>query len=302
MAQAGHPSRLSAIASELRGDADASAWPNLFIVGAVKCGTTSLHSYLAQHPRIYMSPVKEPYFFSAPPPGHPTFDEASYLSLFRDASTEWLRGESSPLYLWDATTPQRIREVAPKSKIIIMLRDPTERAYSHYLMDVEQGSQTLSFLEAIRRELDRPFHLYVELGRYRDQVERYLSLFSEDVMVIFFESFFDDVEKQLKEVFRFLKVEEGYAKSVDLGVHNAYEGELNVLGKVARTAYGADRLRAVSRRLIPGGVRGYVRRSLLRSKRPPMDAEAEALLKQVYREEPEGLRKLLGRDVPWMIT
>jgi hypothetical protein len=249
-----------------------------------------------------MSPVKEPYFFSAPPPGHPLFDEASYLALFRDASTEILRGESSPLYLWDVSTPQRIREISPQSKIMIMLRHPVERAYSHYLMDVEQGHQTLSFQEAMRRELDRPFHLYVELGRYRDQVDRYISLFGDDVMVIFFESFFDDVRGQLKDVFRFLGVEDGHAESIDLRVHNAYEGQLNVLGKVARTAYGADRLRSVSRRLIPEEVRGYVRRSLLMSKRPPMDAEAESMLKQVYREEPEGLRKLLGRDVPWTIT
>jgi Sulfotransferase domain len=297
-----HPSQLSPIElQEGRGSASEAAWPNLFIVGAVKSGTTSLHRYLEQHPQIFMSSVKEPYFFSRPPPGHPVFDESSYLGLFACTSVETLRGESSPLYLWDASTPQRIKRVSPNAKIIIMLRDPVERAYSHYLMDVEQGVQTRSFPQAIQRELDRPFHLYIELGRYCHQVSRYLELF-DDVLVLFSEEFFADARMQVNEVFRFLGVTGEHAHSVDLRAHNAYEGPVSVLGKAAQRAYRGDLIRAVARRLVPGSARAYVRRSFLRQKKRRIDAEAERLLNHVYRHEPNCLRKLLGREVPWKQT
>jgi sulfotransferase family protein len=286
---------------EGRGSTLPAAWPNLFIVGAVKSGTTSLHRYLEQHPQIYMSSVKEPYFFSVTPPGHQVFDESSYLALFADASVETIRGESSPLYLWDASTPQRIRRVSPNAKIVIMLRDPVERAFSHYLMDVEQGGQTRSFLEAIQLELDRPFHLYVELGRYCHQVSRYLELF-DDVLVLFSEEFFADARVQVNEVFRFLGVAGEHAHSVDLSVHNAYEGTVNVLGKAAQQVYRGDVIRAVARRLVPGSARAYVWRSFLRQKKPGIDAEAERLLNHTYRHETNCLRKLLGREVPWKQT
>ena len=90
-------------------------WPNLFVVGAAKAGTTSLWRYLDQHPAIYMSPVKEPHYFSSFTPGlFPAVkDEGEYLELFRDAGDAPLRGEASASYLWDVEDPRRHpREVA----------------------------------------------------------------------------------------------------------------------------------------------------------------------------------------------
>jgi hypothetical protein len=249
-----------------------------------------------------MSSVKEPCFFSRTPPGHQVFDESSYLGLFSGASGETIRGESSPLYLWDASTPQRIRSVSPNAKIIIMLRHPVERAYSHYLMDVEQGGQTGSFLEAVQRELDRPFHLYVELGRYCNQVSRYMEQFDESVLVLFFEEFFAEVRTGLNEVFRFLGVADENGDSVDLGARNTYDGPVNVVGKVAHWAYRDELIRALARRVVPGSARAYVRRSFLTKKKPGVDGEAERLLNHVYRHEPHCLRELLGREVPWKLT
>jgi hypothetical protein len=122
-------------------------WPNLFIVGAAKAGTTSLYHYLAQHPDIYMAPVKEPHFFSRihPAPELEAFfphvsDEADYLSLFANAHAETVRGEASTSYLSHPDVADAIWQKRPEAKIVIMLRDPVERAYSNYWYDVREAS------------------------------------------------------------------------------------------------------------------------------------------------------------------
>jgi Sulfotransferase family len=271
-------------------------WPNLFIVGAVKAGTTSLHRYLAQHPDVFMSPVKEPHFFSDVDPHRQGFDASSYEQLFARSRNEKVRGESSPLYLWDPSTAHRIRSACPDAKIIIMLRHPVIRAYSHYLMDVQQGRQKLAFAQAIQRELDRPHHLYVELGRYCVQVARYLAAFEDRVLVILSEEFFQDVRVYLKAVFGFLGVDDAYARSIDIGVHNEYRPPLNALGRAAQR-FGIAR--SVARSIVPSPVRARLRRAVLAQKRPRIEAGVESLLQHAYREEPECLARLLGRDVPW---
>ena len=113
-------------------------WPNFFIVGAPRAGTTSLYAYLSQIPGIYMSPVKEPEFFS---PNRSTNDDLipivnknDYLTLFKNVKDELLIGEASTCYLEDPDSPKLIYNKVADAYIIILLRDPIERAYSHYLM------------------------------------------------------------------------------------------------------------------------------------------------------------------------
>src|SRR5919108_5774969 len=108
-------------------------WPNLFIVGAAKAGTTSLYHYLAQHPDVYMAPMKEPHFFSQirPDPKLEAFfphvdNEAKYLALFAAAGDEKVRGEASTSYLWHPDVADAIRSKRPDAKIVAMLRDPLE--------------------------------------------------------------------------------------------------------------------------------------------------------------------------------
>src|SRR5438067_2452241 len=104
-----------------------TAWPNFFIVGAAKAGTTSMHRYLAQHPEIFMSKVKEPTFF-ATDLGlvTPWQDKGAYLSLFEDADDLPVRGESSPAYLLSSEAAQRIRTASPGARILILLRNPVD--------------------------------------------------------------------------------------------------------------------------------------------------------------------------------
>ncbi len=177
-------------------------WPNLFLVGAAKAGTTSLYRELARHPAIYMSPMKEPHFFSQiePAPERKAFfphvtGEDEYLALFEGATTEELLGEASTSYLWDGQAAERIKRVVPEARILIMLRDPVDRAYSQYWNDVREGIERRSFLDAlVEEQRSGPgawgvSSLHIDCGRYADQVERYLDRFGARVQVLFFEDF-----------------------------------------------------------------------------------------------------------------
>src|ERR1051325_186535 len=110
--------------------------PNFFIVGAARSGTTSLYEYLSQAHSIYMSPIKEPHFF-APNARSSQYsrvirDWYEYLKLFDHVKNEIAIGEASPSYLWDHESPTFIQRTIPQARIIILLRDPIKRAFSHY--------------------------------------------------------------------------------------------------------------------------------------------------------------------------
>ncbi|MGH2663994.1 MAG: sulfotransferase family protein [Actinomycetota bacterium] len=269
-------------------------WPNLFIVGAVKAGTTSLYRYLDDHPDIYMSPVKEPDFFT-----HEGADPDAYLGLFEGASGEKLLGEATPWYLARPGTAERIRNVSPDAKILIMLRDPVSRAYSQYLMDVRNGRQTAELWEAVQKDHRLPEHGYVSLGSYCEQVSRYLEVFGDQVLVAFFEDFVRDPRGSLERVLHFLGVDPGRARNIDLGVHNSYRRLRGVWGRPAWNAYRNKRIRSVAQRLFPPRVRERAHGFIFSGKKPPMDPRAHRFLQHVYRDEAACLRRLLGRGVPW---
>ena len=121
--------------------------PSFFIVGAPKAGTTSLYHYLEEHPEVYMSPIKETNFFSSKQmqeqelyyDATPIQSKNQYLELFKDVSQEKQVGEASVSYLYYTGVAKKILEFNPKAKIVIMLRNPVERAFSHYLMDKRLG-------------------------------------------------------------------------------------------------------------------------------------------------------------------
>ena len=165
-----------------------------------------------------MCPVKEPHFFSPDAVQKPgthqrVGDWDGYLRLFAGATGEIAIGEASPSYLWDRQSPRLIREKIPDAKIIIVLRDPVDRAYSHYLADVRLGWQGMPFLEALQADADQLqkgwgiSHLYLELGEYSEQVARYLETFGQDaVTVLLFDDLKRDAHSFISGVLQFLGV------------------------------------------------------------------------------------------------
>ena len=172
--------------------------PDFLVIGVPKAGTTALHAALARHPGLYMSAVKEPKFFlsDGPPPargGGPgdalTYREhiwrrPEYEALFDAAPPGTLRGESTPLYLYDRAAMRRIRETLPAARLIVILRDPVERAHSNWTHLWSAGLEPIGdFVRACVEEERRiaagwaSFWHYTGLGRYGEQLEYLFTLF-----------------------------------------------------------------------------------------------------------------------------
>ncbi len=164
----------------------ASLQTNLFIVGAQKAGTTALHSYLSRHPDIQMSTRKELHFFDNE---RLDWSNPNY-SLFESSFPETgrvVRGEATPIYLYWPNSIERLKAYDPSARLIVMLRHPTFRAFSHWKMETVRGVESLSFDEAIsdvgrERVRNAPLGVhrnfsYVERGFYASQIERLLKIF-----------------------------------------------------------------------------------------------------------------------------
>jgi hypothetical protein len=271
--------------------------PNLFLVGAAKAATTSLWRYLQSHPEVFMARVKEPHFFSrGGVDGIPVAKtEGAYLALFARAGRAAYRGEASVSYLWDAEAARAIKAWAPDARILISLRDPVERAWSHYWTHVRIGTEHRTFREAVDAELAGESELasvpppYVSRGYYDEQVRPYLDLF-DDVLVLFFEELVADVRGSMRTVFGFLGLDPSPADRIRPVAHFPFA--------IPRSA-GARRL--LGRRAVKGlaAFRGPRQRLLMQHRKPELDGATRKLLGEVYAEHDERLRALLGRSLPW---
>jgi len=207
--------------------------PNLLIVGAAKSGTTSLHNYLKQHPEIFMSNHKEPHFLinkeigeNRIPKGVKKLNE--YSSLFDGSDTFKYRGESSAMYLqFPNIAIKNIKKYLEKDlKIIIMLRNPIDRAFSGY-QHVKRFNvdEELTFAQALDVCEDRyfkqtsltPATRYIHIGMYYDFVKKFMHSFSGQVHVIIYDDFITDTQNELSKVFSFLKV-----KKIDVNITEKY--------------------------------------------------------------------------------
>jgi hypothetical protein len=276
-------------------------WPNLFLVGVLKGGTSTLWAYLDQHPDIFMSRVKEPHFFTAADPSRtpPVKDQRAYLNLFAGAH-EPIRGEASASYFTDLASPTAIRRANPDARILVILRDPVERAYSHYLDMVGFGEESRSFTEAVEAELagERPDRTepYVNRGFYAEPLGRYLQTFGDNVHVLFLETMASDPESELRGVFEFLQVDPEVADRLTAERQNPYA---TPRGPASRLV-GSATLRTAGRLLTPRRLRPALQRLLFkRSAKPPMEREVRGILQEIYESDREPLERLVGGPLPW---
>ena len=206
------------------------ALPDFFIIGAPKSGTTALHAALSDHPGLYLSGVKEPKFFlcDGPPPRHGGPGDAhsyrewvwradEYEALFDAAPEGVLRGESTAFYLQDLESHRRIAEAVPGARLIMILRDPVDRAYSNWAHLWADGLEPISdFLAACDEEPKRtaagwaPIWRYRETGRYGHQIRHLRTHFPrEQLHIVRYKELVDQPAATLDGVCRFLGVEEG---------------------------------------------------------------------------------------------
>ena len=269
-------------------------------MGAPKAGTTSLYEYLRRAPGVYMSPIKEPRYFTTIDPVEvtampPVRDRVKYLRLFQGAKDAVAIGEASVTYLRDPETPRRIRDAVPDARIIVLLRDPVERAFSDYLMHVREGWQTLTFQEALRTDL------YSEKGFYAQQTRRYLEIFGpERVKIIIFEEFIQDIEGAVSDILKFLGVD----SQPIVPVETAYNAFAMPRLRWAYRILGSRWARRAARPLIPAPLRMLVKEKILLKKvsKPVMPQEARKLLEDLYRDDVEKLEEILKRALPWPLA
>ncbi len=193
--------------------------PNFFIVGAMKSGTSTLHSVLSSHPEVFMSEPKEPSFFV----DHEdlkklwpdmakekcSFDEPSYLELFDKAGSANIVGESSSNYTKIPHAPgvaKRISEFNPNSKILFVLREPTGRTISHYWHAVKREGETRSILDSIKSD-----SIYLDVSNYVLQIKEFLKYFDKkNVLVITLEEFSKAPADTIKNIFHWLEIDDKF--------------------------------------------------------------------------------------------
>jgi hypothetical protein len=206
-----------------------SRLPDFFLIGAPKAGTTALHAAMARHPRLFLSGVKEPKYYmcgDSPPPAYKGPGDAHsnqewiwqrqrYLDLFAGVPENVLAGESTPFYLYNRDARRRIARDRPDAKLIAVLRDPVDRAYSNWMHLWMDGLEPRSdILEAVAKEQERiddgwaPFWHYQGLGMYgRQLADLYGQFPSEQVLLLRYRDLVDSPAEALERVFGFLGVE-----------------------------------------------------------------------------------------------
>lgn len=306
--------------------------PNFFIVGAPKAGTTSLYHYLDQHPEIYMSPIKETnYFASEVRPqnlggnlqeqirrdeialqeylrgtmlekrfGALVTDWADYLKLFRNVNDERAIGEASVTYLWSVTAAANIRARIPDPRIIMILRNPIETAFSLYLENLGNERIHNSFHEQIHANAPwcgrfEPMHPFLEFGLYYEQVKRFLKGFPrEKVCILLYEEYRTRQKQSLIDIFRFLGVDPTFEPNTLVRHMQPQIPRSFVIRRLLRRFGISRRLKEWSpnvlvRHLRTLGFRG--RRSLT------MNQRDRQFLVNYYRDDIQKLSGLLDRDL-----
>jgi Sulfotransferase domain len=290
----------------------------------MRTGSSSMHEYLRNVEGICMSTIKEPNFFLekiGPLYGWMTYhikDEKKYLSLFQPKKDEMVLGESSVAYLYDSEAAYRINAKIADAKILIILRDPISRAYSHFLHHVHLGFEhTFNFFEAI--QIDNRIekrgigfaHLYVDLGKYTNQVERYFDLFGRDrVKVIIYEDEFKSKTREtVQDVVHFL----GLKSAVDNKVTQKFFGSPSEL---TPGSYAVPRYRSVSKMSkVVNEIRrnnliltkltypltAAIRKNFLEQirEKPALSDQARLYLQDLYRDDVHNLCKILPREPSW---
>jgi len=287
--------------------------PNFFIIGAPKCGTTSLAAWLSEHPNIYMSPVKEPHFFDSDLKCSMVPNRRAYERLFRGATVEHKAiGEASVYYLFSKVAVPRIEQEIPGSRYIVMIRNPVDMAYSLYEQKVVTGNEHLKSFEeawrlsekrargeAVTRRCREPKLLdYKSVCRLGEQLERlFRTVPRERILVLVLDDLKDNPRREYLKVLAFLGVPDDGRK--EFPVKNPAKElrwpRLYYALREVGVALGVKRWLAA-----PGVwklISAIIRLNTKFRPREPMPSDLRAELIEYFRDDIHRLEKLLERDL-----
>ena len=315
--------------------------PNFFVIGAPRSGTTSTYEYLRAHPDVYMSPVKEPDFFADAilDRVHPLGAESGesletiatsaaelaaplerYMALFDGADNQTSRGEASAVYLAHPTAVWHLHTYVPDAKFVAILRDPAERAYSHFVhasrIYAEHGRKAVvgaegrSVDEEFSRAIDAALangmpqctksdaEVWIRSGFYSAHLTRWWSLIPrEQVLVRRFEDLETDENEFVKDIYGFLGIDASFA----LPTTEAFNASVVPRSRRLFSFFTTKNpLMRHARRIAPARVRALAMRTrnrYLASAKPTLDPQLRAKLVDVYRDDITSLQDLLGWDL-----
>lgn len=294
--------------------------PNFLIIGANKGGTTSLHDYLNQHPDIFMSSIKEPMFFTLKgqkiDQGNITHKNAvntfdGYQALFKNVTTEKAIGESSTAYLHSPWCAKEIKSYIPDVKLIAVLRDPAERAYSNFKMYQRWGLEDLEWEQAVEEELKRiqNDHIkgrhYIRLGFYYKQIEPFYDLFGKDQLKIYlFEDFQKDSVAVVKDIFSYLNVDTSFTPDVSRKLNAAPSDSRNKI--IDDLITKENTLKKILRPLIPLHLRQEISQKIKATNKAnnynKLYWKIRKVLVQTYKSDILQLQELIDRDLSHWLT
>lgn len=291
--------------------------PDFLVVGTARAGTTSLYSYLLQHPQLFLPVVKEPCFFTFADEkinykkGKFSFAITSieeYAKLYEKALPDQLTGECSTpyLYLYKKTIAnlKKIHNDYSSIKIIIVLRNPVDRAYSQYLWRVRDGREDLTFKEAIEQEAERMKdnysfdYFYLDRGKYYEQVKAYLKEF-KNVKIILYEDLKINVEQELINICQFLNVDKNFIFVKRNEQNSSFLPKSKVLSKLISFE---SKIKFRMLNYFPDNVKSSLKEQFRRfnsSKKEiqPLSAELRDKLNEFFKEDIRNLEKLIGRNL-----
>jgi len=294
--------------------------PDFIIIGAPKSGTTSVYHYLQQHPQIFMSPLKEPHFFLFDGPQEPEmngpFDGMrrremvkswdAYQALFKEAPEGAMRGEASIRYLYSEQACHAMRKRLPRVKLVIILRNPADRAFSSYRRDRRHRMESCATFEQAltqgeRREQEGWFiGTHQSLGYYARYLKPYMEMFDrQQIKICLYDDLRSNPPGMLRDLFGFLGVDTGFEPDLSI--------KYNVTGTIVNPFWrflwmNTRALRANLLPLVPMSLRGrffdlIASKPVKEQHAAPMPEEVRRDLMQAYREDILVLQELVDRDL-----
>tara|TARA_R110000782_G_scaffold45706_16_gene101412 strand:+ start:9023 stop:9910 length:888 start_codon:yes stop_codon:yes gene_type:complete len=286
-------------------ESESDRLPDFVCIGGMRCGSTTLWMLLKSHPSVFMPDEKELHFFDRVERITPS-DSAEYAANFRDASRDALLGEFTPSYLTRAGVAGRIADTLPNARLLVILRNPLDRAWSHYWFRVRRGTERLSFRRAValedRRRVPEPWrHAYIGWSRYAEHLRTYHDLFGPDrVHTLFWEDLAADPSPTMAAVARFLDIDPSvFAEGCDV------PGSNSMTVPRSRLLYWATKNLESSLRG-RGGPARLLHRALFRATaanqrrvRLPVPDWARARHAEWFGRSDAELARMLGRALPW---
>lgn len=268
---------------------------DFMIIGAQKCGTTSLAAQLAAHPEICFSKKKEPGYFNASTNWRDTIDQ--YHRLFEPTDGQ-LCGEASTMYTFLPEyigTARRLHEYNPDLKLIYIMRNPVDRIVSHFTHNLARGQVVNDPLRAVK---DDP--TYMTRSHYAAQIAPYLELFGQsNVLLIIFEEYVQDQLATLERIAQFLEIDSGGFQRVDTAPKHKSVGEYRLKSQLVEQVVSAEAFQVV-RTLVPDGIRRPIRHRFFSNKvdeRPQFSRELLETLWCFFEADVAQLERLLGREI-----